>query len=165
MDNPFHQWLELTLTLQREAFSQDPRQIGQDEELRAEYVLWNAFAACDEIHEAMQEVGWKPWATSRHMNNDAFLGEIVDALHFVGNMILAAAERRDESPYSLATKVWAIYQTKADVNLQRQLEGYDGVKTKCPNCHRELVKRTSDNDPVTVYECPEHGVISIQGIS
>lgn len=152
-NNPFQTWLELQLKLQQEVFV-DPRHI-EDEEMRSEFLLWNAFAATDEIHEAMQEVGWKPWATSRHLNNAAFIGEIVDALHFIGNMILTAAESRDETPESLASKVWSEYQNKVQKNIQRQLWGYDGVSDKCPKCHRELVRRY---DVIGTYiGCLEHG--------
>jgi len=144
MDNPFESWLRLQLQLQINAYDADPRALeGED---RTGFLLWNAYAATDEIHEALDEVGWKPWASSRHVYEDRMLGEIVDALHFVGNMVLAAAGESKESPEQLAAKLWKMYQAKAGVNLQRQEEGYTGLK-KCPQCHRD----TPDN------VCPEHG--------
>jgi hypothetical protein len=123
--NPFHAWLALQLELQKQVF-RDPR--GMEPEDRANFMIWNAFAAEDELHEAMQEVGWKPWATSRHLHDTAFIKEIVDALHFIGNMILAAAESSHQTPEQLAVRVWTEYQNKVQVNIQRQLDGYDGRK-------------------------------------
>ena len=139
-DNPFQAWLELQLELQVEAFHADPRFLSDSPEDRAQFVLWNAFAATDEIHEAMQEIGWKPWASSRHLNSEEFLGELVDALHFIGNMILAAAVNQHETPETLARILWSKYQDKVQINIDRQLVGYDGVKNKCPICRRELAK-------------------------
>ena len=48
-------------------------------EERATFVTWNMFAIEDELHEAIAEMGWKPWATSRHLNVDAMLKEMIDA--------------------------------------------------------------------------------------
>jgi len=157
--DPFRLWLELQLKLQQTVFT-DPRTYSEDPEARATFVLWNAFAACDEIHEAMQEIGWKPWATSRHLNDAAFISEIVDALHFIGNMVLAAAEHLDETPEELAAKMWAAYQNKAAKNIQRQLEGYDGASDKCPICHRELQVVSTDSGIRELF-CPDHGRIEI----
>ena len=150
MDNPFENWLRLQLQLQINAYDQDPRAL--EGEARTGFLLWNSFAATDEIHEAMQEVGWKPWASSRHVNEDLMLGELVDALHFVGNMVLAAAGQSKESPEQLASKLWRMYQAKVQVNLQRQVDGYDGIKDKCPICKRELIGKPR--------MCAEHGEVS-----
>jgi hypothetical protein len=139
--NPFQQWLELQLELQVLAFNSDPRELCESPNLRAEFMIWNAFAAEDELHEAMQEIGWKPWASSRHLDDEAFLGEIVDALHFIGNMVLACAINRFETPEVLSKMLWMKYQEKVKVNIDRQREGYDGVKDKCPSCKRELIDR------------------------
>lgn len=146
--NPFEAWLNLQLMLQQEVFV-DPRIFADDEEGRADFMTWNHSAAIIELGEAMQEVGWKPWATSRHLNSEEFLGEIVDALHFIGNMVLAAAINRHELPETLAKMLWMKYQEKVDKNIQRQLLGYDGVSTKCPICKREM----TDN------LCPQHGYV------
>jgi hypothetical protein len=144
--NPFEAWLKLQLELQCTSFV-DPRTLTAEE--RATFLTWNAFAAEDEIHEAMQEVGWKPWATSRHMNTAEFLGEIVDALHFLGNMILTASINQHEDPKVLAQMLWSGYQAKVQVNMERQQNEYDGVSTKCPICKREM-----KGDPAY---CSEHG--------
>ena len=153
--NPFSAWLELQLELQRDVFV-DPRIFSEDEEGRADFLIWNAFAATDELHEAMQEVGWKPWASSRHLNSEEFLEEIVDALHFIGNMVLAASINRHEDPKVLAVMLWQKYQQKAEKNMQRQLLGYDGVTGKCPVCKREMLEIYNDSG-VVAYNCPQHG--------
>jgi dUTPase len=156
-DNPFSEWLELQLELQRDAFI-DPRTLWDQEEERSRFLLWNAFAACDEVHEAMQEVGWKPWASSRHLNNESFLEELVDALHFLANMVLAAAINEHEDPKVLAKILWLKYQAKVEKNIQRQLEGYDGVQGKCPVCKRETYQ-LGDGSGVVVEMCRIHGKV------
>lgn len=153
------QLLELQHALQVESFGSDPLQL--DPEARAQFLTWNAWALTDELSEVMGEVGWKPWATSRHVNVDAALGEMVDAMHFFANMALAiggaAGMTTDEIAYRLSTG----YLKKRGVNAQRQREGYDGVSTKCPSCHRELSEVTmtfqEENRPdgtYTVSYCP-----------
>ena len=120
--NPFGEWLELQLQLQTEAFGIDPPGLRSD--ARADYATWNSFAAEDELHEAMRELQWKPWANERGewINRDAFVGEIVDVLHFVGNLLLMAGVQGDE--------LWHRYRAKVNVNIERQRTpgGYDGRK-------------------------------------
>ena len=82
----------------------------------------------DEIHEMINEIGWKPWATSKHINRDAAVSEMVDAWHFFMNILLALDV--DEAEFT------RLYYAKHDKNAKRQQEGYDGVSTKCPQCKR-----------------------------
>lgn len=115
------------LELQRSSFGIDPLSMSDDD--RDEFLRWNALAIEDEIHEALAEVNWKPWASaSGFKDRDAFVKELVDALHFFVNMCLAAGATADE--------IVARYFAKADVNAKRQTEGYDGISTKCPECGR-----------------------------
>jgi dimeric dUTPase (all-alpha-NTP-PPase superfamily) len=100
---------------------QDPAKLMQD-------VLVAAYALSDEVHEATNETGWKPWATSNHLNREAYLAELVDAWHFFMNMCLLADITPDE--------LYAGYLAKNQVNHDRQTNGYDGVKSKCPGCKR-----------------------------
>jgi dimeric dUTPase (all-alpha-NTP-PPase superfamily) len=58
-----------------------------DGEERAAYIRNMSLALTDELHEALNETGWKPWATSRHLNRAAFAGEMIDVLHFWVNLI------------------------------------------------------------------------------
>mgnify|MGYP006053891801 CR=1 FL=1 len=126
--------LQMQLGLQKMHMGGDPRDLEGDQ--LADFLRWNAFALTDEIHEAMAEVGWKPWATSRHVNRGAFMKEMVDAWHFFMNMLLAANPGR--SPEDIMTEFFERYSEKNAVNAQRQVEGYDGVSTKCSHCHREI---------------------------
>jgi dimeric dUTPase (all-alpha-NTP-PPase superfamily) len=102
----------------------------EDPAERNDFIVYTLFALEDELHEAAKEVGWKPWATSRHINTDAYLSELVDALHFFVNACLAA----NISAEMLATA----YKKKRLRNLERQQEGYDGVDGKCPRCKRDF---------------------------
>jgi hypothetical protein len=162
--DPFSEWLDLQWRLQVGSFGIDPQKL--DPEDRAVYVTWNSYALEDELHEATQEVGWKPWATSRHQNRDEFLKEIVDLMHFLGNLILTASAP-GQPPMELGAELWELYQQKSAVNVQRQLQGYDGVSGKCPVCDRELVKQMVSHvvgrliSPEEVLVCPEHGEVEI----
>lgn len=125
----FNEWLEETRQLQIEAYGRDPGTLEGDE--RIEFIRWNVLAATAELVEMLDETGWKPWATSRHVNEDAAIGEAVDVLHFVANLLLAFrcsdAELDDR------------YVTKMDINRARMSSGkYDGVSGKCPTCRRAL---------------------------
>jgi dimeric dUTPase (all-alpha-NTP-PPase superfamily) len=112
----------------------DPSLLDPDE--RADFMRWNAFALEDEIHEAMQEVGWKPWATSRHVNQPEFMGEMVDAFHFFMNMLICVFP--GWSSEEIADEFIAMYEEKNQINAERQESGYDGVSSKCQTCGREL---------------------------
>lgn len=114
--------------LQRKSFGLELSELN--EEQRANFIKDMILAATDELHEALAEVGWKPWATSRHLNRDAFIGELIDVLHFWTNLALAAGATPDE--------IRERYMEKADRNAKRQAEGYDGVWGKCAECNRAL---------------------------
>jgi hypothetical protein len=125
------------LELQLTSFNTDPRDLQPVD--RCEYLMWNAFALCDEIHEAMQEVGWKPWAASRHVNEERLRQELIDALHFLLNMWMASFPP-ETSVHAMADQLAARYEDKRRVNADRQANGYDGVSSKCPGCGRELTE-------------------------
>ena len=116
---------------------------------RATFMVWNTYACTDELHEAMAEMGWKPWATSRHFHSEAMLNEMVDAWHFFMNMLLVIAGEQGWNTQELADQFTKRYLIKNSVNVQRQEEGYDGVSSKCPLCKRELIGKPA--------MCPEHG--------
>ena len=144
-------------------------------------MIWNGWACEDELHEAFQEVMWKPWLTVDRgdINVDAFIGEIVDAMHFLGNLLLCVAPVHvdqievpmtgDLEPWRtipgeqtvdtdlLAQKLWLAYQAKAEKNLQRQRDGYDGRSSKCSHCRRELIR--GDDMSTEPDYCIEHGVV------
>lgn len=111
---------------------------SMSDEDRIEFITWNVLALTDELHEALGEIGWKPWATSRHINKDEFQGELIDAWHFMLNLFLVSGMSPDD--------IHRRYLEKRDRNDQRQEDGYDGVSTKCKGCGRAL-----DDDDVKCY--------------
>lgn len=123
--------------LQVKSYGRDPGLLGEED--RAQFIKDMVLAATDELHEALAEVGWKPWATSRHLNRDAYVGELIDVLHFWVNLCLAAGVTAQE--------VEIRYLNKAEKNARRQADGYDGLAGKCPHCHRAY-------DDIGVYCLP-----------
>lgn len=114
--------------LQMKSYGTDPGQLeGED---RRRFIVDMYTALVDELHEALNETGWKPWATSRHFNRDAYVDELVDALHFLVNLFLVA----DVEPEEVAER----YVRKNQRNAERQKAGYDGVTGKCAVCGRAL---------------------------
>lgn len=101
----------------------------EPEEL-VEYIKNQVLALLDEGHEALNEVGWKPWASSRHVNREALGGELADILCFLVNLALAAGLD--------STEFYRLHQEKALRNIKRQEEGYDGASGKCPGCGRAI---------------------------
>lgn len=116
-----------TKALQEEYFNRS-FPIKDGDEL-ADYVTFNHSALVVELSEFMQEVGWKDWAAPRGwVNRDAALKELVDAGHFMANLLCALDVSDAEWEYA--------YRAKQEVNRQRQRDGYDGVSGKCPVCRR-----------------------------
>lgn len=126
------------LELQRESFGIDP--LTLEGEKRIEFIRWNVLALENELHEFLQEIGWKPWATSRHVNQEEAIGELVDAWHFFMNLLLVTVQ--GPNPYAAAATLMSRYERKHDVNARRQEEGYDGVTGKCRTCGRDLAEST-----------------------
>lgn len=120
---------ELQGDLQKNSYGVHPQDIPTEEE-KIVFIKDMHIALTDELHEALAETGWKPWATSNHINEEAFKGELVDAFHFFMNLCMVVGMTPDE----LHEK----YKAKRLKNQKRQEEGYDGVSTKCPLCHRAL---------------------------
>lgn len=149
-EEPRWRWLASTLELQRAAFGWDWDAIRKQDdypEVLARSTTENFAAAVVELGEAMAEVGWKSWATKRGwVNRQAFLTEVVDAAHFIANMLVAVGVT--DAEYEAA------YQAKQQVNRDRMASGtYDGVSDKCPDCRRaytgerrnaQLAYRTTD---------------------
>lgn len=124
----FAKALEAQHELQIKSFGNDPKSLTDAE--RVEWIRWNVLALADELHEALAETGWKPWAKSQHVNRDAYVSELVDAFHFLMNLMLVV----DCSAEEFLTK----YFEKRGINAARQAAGYDGVTGKCPECKRAL---------------------------
>lgn len=94
------------------------------------YLKDQVLAMLDEGHEALNEMGWKPWATSRHINREAFAGELADILCFLVNLALGVG--------MTAHDLFLLHQEKARRNIKRQQDKYDGVTGKCPGCNRAI---------------------------
>lgn len=124
--NALQMILDRQRELQKKHYGVDVTQFN--EEQRAQYIRDMSLALTDELHEALNESGWKPWATSRHLNRQAYLGELIDVLHFWCNLVLITNASQEE--------LVNMYFAKADKNAKRQLDGYDGVEGKCTTCGR-----------------------------
>lgn len=123
----FGTWVEKTKYLQEEFYGHKFEDFTHEE--LVEWIRINVLAAEDELHEALGEISWKPWASAQYFNREAYLGEIVDVLHFVGNL-LAGAGITDE-------ELNTAYLEKMERNRARQRAGYTGV-VKCSNCKRAV---------------------------
>lgn len=120
--------IDAQLELQKKSFGSDPTALNNDEKI--EWIRWNMLALQDELHEALAEVGWKPWASKKFFNRDAYVHELVDAFHFFMNLLIVADCDADE--------LLATYFHKRGINVKRQAAGYDGVAGKCSTCKRAL---------------------------
>ena len=132
-----HDRLKYMLAAQREVATRvhvDPAGfVDQDE--RIEYIRAMTLAVIAELNEMLDEIGWKPWATSRHVNEDAAFGELRDAWQFLTNLMFAVTLMPADE---LADRLHIALVDKHAVNLERASRGYDGVSDKCRQCHRDL---------------------------
>lgn len=134
-------WLASTRQLQEEYFGRNFTSEDPDE--FADAIVMNHTALVVELTEFMQEVGWKDWATPRGwVNRDAAVGELVDAAHFLANLLVRLNVTDEE---------WSErYRAKQEVNRQRQRSGtYDGVSGKCWNCDRSYDDAATPCVPAT----------------
>lgn len=97
---------------------------------RVTYLKDQILALTDEAHEALNEIGWKPWATSRHLNAKEFAGELADIMCFLVNLALGVG--------LTPTNFFDLHAEKVLRNIKRQEDKYDGVGGKCPQCKRAL---------------------------
>lgn len=110
-------FLERQRELQVGSYGEDPAEL-EDGEL-AHFIFWNVVALDHELHEALDEVtGWKPWSSKSTVieNRESYVKELVDAYHFLGNLLLVAGVTDDELDQK--------YNDKAAINERRQTEGY-----------------------------------------
>jgi dimeric dUTPase (all-alpha-NTP-PPase superfamily) len=103
--------------MQINSFGADPAELVGEE--RKHFVTAMALAINTEVAEAMQEIAWKPWAKTDHLNREAFIEELVDMMHFVMNLALVAD--------CDAAEFFEAYMTKVEENKRRQREGYSGL--------------------------------------
>jgi hypothetical protein len=102
----------------------------EDPEERIQYIKDMLLALENEGHEMLQEIGWKPWATSRHINTEGVKSELVDMFQFFMNLCFVANMDAGELIIRHANKL--------QINYERANTGYDGVSTKCAWCGRAL---------------------------
>lgn len=124
--------LQIMLDLQREfqeKLNGYPLETQTEEQRIANFKI-SHYALMAELYEAVNEMGWKEWATSRHVNRNEVVKELVDAWHFFMNLLLHMGVDADE--------LLKRYTDKLMINMERQRVGYDGVKEKCSNCQRAL---------------------------
>lgn len=117
---------DLQAHAQRTSFGGDPSELPMPE--RITFIKDMILALEDELHEAMAEVSWKPWASSKFIKRETFIGELVDAQHFLINLCLAV----DCTPQEF----FARFIEKNTRNKERQAAGYDGIAGKCLVCNR-----------------------------
>jgi len=133
MNDRLAEMFELQSKLQFQSYGRVPQRMLPGE--RIQYVKDMVLAATVELGEALDETQWKPWALgSNRINVDAYVGELVDAWHFLMNLLLATGL----TPEAAADRLYEGYLTKRGVNERRAAEGYDAVSTKCPRCKRVL---------------------------
>lgn len=115
-----HDMFQRQFELQLDSFHCDPQDLEGD--ARASWMCQMLFGAVDEIHEAAEHVGWKAHGTSRHFDTQAFGSELVDVLHYVIALFIAAGWTADD--------VMAGFMAKADVIAARQASGHNGRRVR-----------------------------------
>jgi hypothetical protein len=128
--------LNMQSELQERSYGQRIEELEGEERIQMFKEMYVALV--DELHESLGEMGWKPWATSKHFNEAAVQGELIDAWHFFMNLLILSGM----DPEQMFEK----YMAKHRKNQQRQIDGYDGVSTKCQGCGRAL-----DDDAVECH--------------
>lgn len=119
----------------QEALGRDPR--GMTLPQRIDWLQHMALACTDELHEALGEIGWKAWASSRHINERKAFEELRDAFQFLVNMMFTVMPC---SPEDMARELEAALYAKLRINHERIDSDYDGVSSKCPQCRRDLAE-------------------------
>lgn len=137
----FEDWLLTTRELQAKSYGTDVSTLRGAE--LSHYVRYNVLAAMHELlAEGLGEFDWKPWVDSElgFLNRDAFVNEMVDVLHFVANLLVAAGCSDEE----LSLR----YKKKQQKNRERMASGgYEAVKPKCPHCGRNYDEETTKCRP------------------
>ena len=113
------EWLRSTYELQTKTYGYAFPLPNEKEE--AQYLLWNVFATQQELAEAAVEFSWKPWAMDEpFVNRDRVVDELVDACHFIGNILVALGVTDEE---------WIErYKAKQEKNRRRAVSGTYSAK-------------------------------------
>jgi len=115
----FAEWLNETARLQKSAFGIDFDELRSDPEALADYFHLNITGAFTEVAEVAELIRWKPWTNKRGIRpNPVHIAmEVVDVMHFLANILVAA-----DAPASLLEYE---YRRKIEENEKRQAEGYE----------------------------------------
>lgn len=96
---------------------------AMDESAKQKYINQMTLAAIRELTEALEETPWKNpqlvefgWKKTSTGSQELFKEELVDVFHFFMNLMIAAEMTPEE--------LWARYQAKHQVNLERRSGGY-----------------------------------------
>ena len=124
----FNNWLAETYDLQHETYGYDlagmadavlsPNLVRHRTPLIlvAKYLDWNTTAVVQEMAELREEFSWKPWAVDEpFVNRERIIAEAVDALHFIGNILVGVDCTDDELNEA--------YLAKMKINRERQASG------------------------------------------
>lgn len=103
---------KLEIMLNTQAALQERLNVVYDQAYREKMSL----ALIDEVMESLRETPWKPWKKNQHVNYQAMCDELIDALHFLLNLFLAAGMTADD--------IFNRYMKKQAVNHERQDTGY-----------------------------------------
>lgn len=90
--------------MQEAVYGVKPHELGGAD--LAEYIRLNVLAATDELHEVLDETGWKPWKRGElgEVNRQRYADEIVDVLAFVANLAVAVGIDGHELTWRLVGK-------------------------------------------------------------
>jgi hypothetical protein len=117
----------------QEEYGTNPTKMNDEQ--RIQFFKDMMLATIAELNEALNEIGWKSWATSRHINEEAAFGELRDAWQFLTNMMFTVYQT---TPERMADLLEDSLSRKHAINYARHAASYDGVSTKCPECRRDF---------------------------
>ena len=80
------------------------------------FILLSFVGVITEACEALEQTPWKPWKESMTYNQRAFQEELIDLLHFVLNLFLAASMEPQD--------VYKMFKQKHVKNMKRNERGY-----------------------------------------
>jgi len=87
------------------------------DDMNEEYIKDMCLAAHSEVNEILNEINWKPWKKTRtNIDKQKYKNEVIDLLHFVLNLALAA----DMTP----EEMFHLYIQINKENIKRQEEEY-----------------------------------------
>jgi dimeric dUTPase (all-alpha-NTP-PPase superfamily) len=114
----FGSWLSQTAELQFKSYGYSPMHEG-DFEVWITYIREQTLAAFVELGEFVQDLKWKPWGKLKAFPTISerahAIEEIVDILHFIGNLLYALGVTDEELSRE--------YANKMEVNRSRMAQG------------------------------------------